>query len=67
MRNQNRKPGKFSAVPALADCDAVLAIRPNDPAAQRQKINVLLALGRHPEARAALDSLSPMRQHADCS
>jgi hypothetical protein len=22
MRNQNRKPGKFSAVPALADCDA---------------------------------------------
>jgi tetratricopeptide (TPR) repeat protein len=40
---------------ALADCDAALAVRPNLPAAHRQRAEVLLALGRNREASAALD------------
>jgi tetratricopeptide (TPR) repeat protein len=41
---------------ALADCDAVIAARPDFPEAQRQRAEVLLALGgRSKEAGAALD------------
>jgi tetratricopeptide (TPR) repeat protein len=40
---------------ALADCDAVLAARPNFPEAHRQRAEALLALGRNQEAGAALD------------
>ncbi len=41
---------------ALADCDAVIAARPDFPEAYRQRAEVLLALGgRKKEATAALD------------
>jgi tetratricopeptide (TPR) repeat protein len=40
---------------ALADCNAVLAARPNFPEAHRQRAEALLGLGKKKEARAALD------------
>jgi tetratricopeptide (TPR) repeat protein len=40
---------------ALADCDAVLAARPDFPEAHRQRAEVLLGLERNKEAGAALD------------
>jgi tetratricopeptide (TPR) repeat protein len=41
---------------ALADCDAVLKVRPSFAEAHRQRAEALLALKRHKEAGAALDS-----------
>ena len=40
---------------ALADCDAVIAVRPDFPEAYRQRAEVLLALKRDKEAGEALD------------
>jgi tetratricopeptide (TPR) repeat protein/tRNA A-37 threonylcarbamoyl transferase component Bud32 len=40
---------------ALADCDAVLKVRPEFAEAHRQRAETLLALGRNDEGRAALD------------
>jgi tetratricopeptide (TPR) repeat protein len=40
---------------ALADCDAVIALRPKFPEAYRQRAEVLLALKRNEEAGEALD------------
>jgi tetratricopeptide (TPR) repeat protein len=40
---------------ALADCDAVLAAKPNFPEAHRQRAEALLGLGKNKEAGAALE------------
>jgi tetratricopeptide (TPR) repeat protein len=40
---------------ALAECDAVLAIRPNFPEAHRERAEILLALDKHRDAEAELE------------